>query len=454
MKVEKTVIDDLNAELKLTIEKEDYLADYKNKMNSYQQKSHMKGFRKGKTPLSMIQKMYGSSTMQETVSKILSDKINEIITGDEFNIIGEPLLLNEDKLPVINYLDPGDYIYEFQLGLEPVFDVRGIDDESVYPKHNIEIDDTIINEEVENICKRMGVQESTDDAIIGEDLIYFDIKELEGDDLKEGGHESEAVVNIDKISEEYSKKILGKKKGDTLDVDIFQLEQNVTEEYVKKHFLKLEEDEETEGPGNMFRAEIADVVRVKPAAFDQDLFDKYFGKDEVKSEEEAREKIKGYIGDYFKNESVNLLNRQVMQALVDKNEMELPEGFLRKWLTRDSEITDEQFDTFKKELKWRIIKKKLVKRFEVEVKEDEIFNFFVNAVRNYSPYIDEASLKNTVYSLMQNREQLNSAIENISSGKLFDAIREVIKIEEQEIDKEGFYNIVKELNQKADLSVK
>ena len=50
---------------------------------------------------------------------------------------------------------------------------------------------------------------------------------------------------------------------------------------------------------------------------------------------------------------------------------------------------------------------------------------------------------------MQNREQLNSAIENISSGKLFDAIREVIKIEEKEIDKDGFYNIVKELNQKA-----
>ena len=54
---------------------------------------------------------------------------------------------------------------------------------------------------------------------------------------------------------------------------------------------------------------------------------------------------------------------------------------------------------------------------------------------------------------MQNREQLNSAIENISSGKLFDVIRTKIKIEEKGIDKEGFYNIVEELNQKANLSV-
>lgn len=453
MKVEKTVIDSLNAELKLTIEKEDYLADYKNKMKSYQQKAHMKGFRKGKTPLSMIQKMYGSSTIQESVSKILSDKINEIITGEEFNIIGEPLLLNEDKLPEIDYLDPGDYIYEFQLGLEPEFEVTGIDENSAYPKHVITIDENMINEEIENITKRMGTQESTDDVIAEEDLVYFDIKELEGDNIKEGGVESEVTVNVDKISDDYSKKVLGKKKGDSLDVDIYKLEKNVTGEYVNKHFLKLKEDEETVLPGNMFRAEIVDVVRVKPAAFDQDLFDKYFGKGEVKSEEEAKEKIKGYIDDYFSNEATNLLNRHVMQALMDKNEMELPDAFLRKWLTKDSEITDEQFDTFKKELKWRIIKKKLVKRFEIEVKEDEIFNFFVNAVRNYSPYIDEASLKNTVFSLMQNREQLNSAIENISSGKLFDAIREIIKIEEQKIDKDGFYNIVKELNQKANLSV-
>ena len=120
-----------------------------------------------------------------------------------------------------------------------------------------------------------------------------------------------------------------------------------------------------------------------------------------------------------------------------------------EWVNEWSSITDEQFDSFKTELKWRIIKKKLVKQFEIEVKEDEIFQFFVNAVRNYSPYMDEASLKNTVFSLMQNREQLNSAVENISSGKLFDAIREVIQVEEKSIDKDGFYKIVETLNQKV-----
>ena len=121
-----------------------------------------------------------------------------------------------------------------------------------------------------------------------------------------------------------------------------------------------------------FRARIIDVSRRIPADLDQDLFDAQFGKDVVKSEEEAREKIKEYIQAYFSDESVKLLNRVIMQALMDKNDIELPESFLRKWMTKDSEITDEQFDSFKKELQWRIIKKKLVKAFEIEVKEDEI----------------------------------------------------------------------------------
>ena len=449
MKVEKTSIDSLNAELKLVIEKDDYLPDYNEKMKSYQQKAHMKGFRKGKTPMGMIKKMYGAATMQESISKILSEKINEIITGDEFNIIGEPLLKNQEELPMIDHNDPQDYTYEFELGLEPEFEVAGVADSDSYEKRLIDIDDTIINEEIENIKKRLGTQEPTDQPIQAEDVLKFEAYELDGKNVKKDGIESNFSVQFDKLDEKYKKTIEGKKVGDSVEFNIFELEQGVTEDFVKKHLLKLDEEASIEDVNKEFKADIAEVIRIKPAEFNQELFDKYFGPEAVKNEEEARDKIKGYIGDYFSNESVNLLNREIMQALMDKNSFDLPDGFLKKWMSQEQEITDEQFDTFKTELKWRIIKKKLVKQFEIEVKEDEIFQFFVNAVRNYSPYMDEASLKNTVFSLMQNREQLNSAVENISSGKLFDAIREVIQVEEKSIDKDGFYKIVETLNQKV-----
>lgn len=451
MKVEKTLVDSLNAAIKLTIEKEDYLSTYKDKLNSYRQQAHMKGFRKGKTPMSIIKKMYGSATLQEAVSKVLSDKINEIITGDEFNIIGEPLLINEDNLPTVDHNNPAEYTYEFELGLEPEFEVEGISEADSYTKHKIDVNESLIDEEVVNIRKRLGQQESIDDVIKEDDIVQLKATELDGDNLKDSGHHSHFTVQLDKLTEKYKKQLLGAKKDLTFDANIYELEDGVTSEYVDKYLLRLSED--ADRTGDMYRIEIEDVKRVQPAEFDQKLFDQYFGQDEVKSEEEARSKIKSYIEDYFDNESTNLLNRTVMEALMEKNPMELPEGFLMKWLSKEKEIKPEEFASFTQELKWRIIKKKLVKKFEVEVKEEEIFNFFVNAVKNYSPYSDEASLKNTAFSLMQNREQVNSAVENISSGKLFDAIREVIQVKEASIDKEGFYEIVKSLNHKAEITV-
>ena len=77
MRVETNQIDELNAQLTLVIEKDDYLKDFNDKLKSYKDRAQLKGFRKGKTPISVIKKMYGSSVLQESVSKILSDKINE-----------------------------------------------------------------------------------------------------------------------------------------------------------------------------------------------------------------------------------------------------------------------------------------------------------------------------------------------------------------------------------------
>ena len=449
MRIEKKELDALTAELTLTIEKDDYLPDFKEQLKTYQQKAAMKGFRKGKTPINLIKKMYGASAMQEAVSKILSDKINDIITGDEYQIIGEPLFLDEDNVPVIDHTDPADYSYRFEIGLEPQFDVIGASDGDTYGKYNVLISEEMINEEVEELKKKFGNQNDVEDTIVENDVVYVVAKELDGKKLKEGGVESEFSFNVDSVEDKVKKTFLKSKVGDSVDFDIFNLEKGLTEENVYKYFIKKGKPAEGEPEiGKMFRGEVSRVVRSESAEFNQELFDKYFGPDEVKSEDEAREKIKAYIGDYYSNEAKNFLNREIMEALVEKNKFDLPETFIKKWVNREKEMPEDQFEAFIQEMKWRVIKKKLVKTFEVEVKEQEILNYFVSMIRNYSPYIDEATLKNTAFSLMKNREQVNSAIEAVSSGKLFDEIREVISIEDNDIDKDAFLEKVKEINKR------
>lgn len=451
MKIEKNQIDELNAELTLVIEKEDYLDDYNKQLKSYREKAHMKGFRKGKTPMTVVKKMYGNSLLQESVSKILTEKINNLIDGDEYNIIGEPYLVDRENLPQLDFNEPSDYQYKFEIGLEPEFNLIGIADSDVYPKHKIAVTSKMIDEEVESLLKRLGEQKSVEGPIVDNDVVYFTARELFNDKVLVDGHSAEFSCGMDKLTDNYAKQVLGMKVGESLNADVYQLEKDLPADQVEKYLLKVTEDQDISGMGNNFRLVIKDIVRVELAKFDQEAFDKSFGKDEVKSEEEARTKIEEFLVEHFEKESNNLVNREIMETLMTVNSLQLPETFLKKWMAEKSEkpMTEDQFGAFKKELKWRIIKKKMVKKFEVEVKEEEIFQHFVTAIRNYSPYIDEQSLKNTVFSLMKNREQVNTAVETISSAKVFDKVREVVQTEEKPIDKEGFYEIVKSMNEKA-----
>ncbi len=451
MKVEKKELDALTAELTLVIEKSDYLPEYESQLKTYQQKAQLKGFRKGKTPLGMIKKMYGLATMQESVSKILGEKINEIITGDEIKIIGEPLFLDEDNVPEIDHHNPQDYSYRFEIGIEPEFEVQGAGEEDRYERKQIIISDEMIDEEMELAFKKLGEQKEVEGKFEEGDIAYLKIKELHGKKPVEDGITSEFSVLWEDLTENNKKFLKGKSIGDQFEIDIYNLEKDLSRENVVKYFLKLNPEEEgvVIPEADIFYAEITKITRLVKPEMNQDFFDKYFGKDQVSSEEEGREKIKSFLQDHFDRESINLINREIMQNLVDSNEFDLPEGFLKKWVTREKEMSDEEFTSFLKELKWRIIKKKLVDRHEIKVEEKEILDYFVQMIRNYSPYIDEASLKNTVFSLMKNREQVNTAVEHVSSGKLFDALREVVKISEKEISKDDFMEKVKEINQMA-----
>jgi trigger factor len=222
-------------------------------------------------------------------------------------------------------------------------------------------------------------------------------------------------------------------------------------ESVIKYLLQIDESKEDAvvPESEVYEAEVLKITRTEQAEMNQDFFDQYFGKDQVSNEDEAREKIEEVLKEHFDREATNLVNREMMHKLVELNKFDLPAEFLKKWITREQEMTNEQLETFLEELKWRVIKKKLVKQHEIKVEENEILEHFVQMIRNYSPYIDEASLKNTVFSLMKNREQVNKAVEAVSSGKLFDVLRGIVEIKDKEVARDAFNKRVKEINEMA-----
>ena len=70
----------------------------------------------------------------------------------------------------------------------------------------------------------------------------------------------------------------------------------------------------------------------KRQELNQELFDKVYGKDNITSEEELRAKVKTELDEYFQqNADVHFVNK-VLEQINQKQDVQLPEAFLVKWL--------------------------------------------------------------------------------------------------------------------------
>ena len=74
--VVKTDSDNLNSVLTVTFTPEDYQPKLKSQLEKHRKNAHMKGFRKGKTPLGFIKKMHGRAILAEVINESLLSLIH------------------------------------------------------------------------------------------------------------------------------------------------------------------------------------------------------------------------------------------------------------------------------------------------------------------------------------------------------------------------------------------
>jgi len=459
MNIEKQSVDNLNATIVINITQEDYKEKFKSELKKAAGKANLKGFRKGKTPASVIRKMYGKSVLAEVVNETLQKALTNYLDEEKLNILGQPIPSDDQDGDLefnVNQLE--DYTFKFDVGIAPEFEIDGVSEDDEYDIYKIEVDEKVITEELENAQKRLGTHEHPEGAVIANDIIKVQAEELDGDEVKEDGWATEFSVLVDSLTDEYKEEVLSLSTGDTFNFDIYQLEKEKGEDYVKKYLLnvpKVEEGEEEPVIGNMFQGKISEISRLKIAELDQEFFDKYFGKDEVKSEEEARAKIEEYIGTHYHNQALQFMYRNIMDKLVADTEVEMPKAFLKKWLKMTNEkLTDSEiekdFDGFLENMKWTLIKNKLVNDFGVEVSQDEIIESMRNKVKGYfGQYgMEESYVDKVLQQMLQNQEEINKTYEELQAGKLFTKIGEKVKHKENKISLEDFNEKVKELNEK------
>ncbi len=451
MNIERKELAPFNEEITLTIHKDDFEKEFMDELRKYRQQASLKGFRKGKTPMSVIKRMFGKSLLGEIIQKKLEEGINNYLTENKINTLGQPIPSDDQKEKELDPSSLEDFTYKFEIGLSPEFEVQGLSKEDTFPKYVIKVPDEKIEEEMDRLRKRMGQYEEIEEGEIeAEDLIDLDAKELENGKVKPKGWDTYFSVSIDRLADDKLKsELIGKKKGYSVQVDLTNLEQNTDQKFINKHYLNLDEDEQKE-IGNFFEGKVAKIRRMALAEMDEEFFKQAFGKDSVDNEEKARGEIEASYLDAYGKQADVLLFKDLQDHLLQKNTLELPEVFLKKWLlVSNPEVSTDQVDSefgpFKENLRWNLIRNKLINKYNIDIGVEQIKDVFKAQITSYfganvdqnAPFVVE-----TIDRMMQNKEQVEKVYQDLLFDQLYESMEGEITIDPKPIDLAEFEKLL------------
>ena len=444
MNITRENIDDLNAVLKIRIEKPDYEDKVEKVLKDYRKKASIKGFRPGMVPIDLIKKMYGRAVQIDEINKVVTDNIQKYITDEKLEILGDPLP-KDDEQETIDFDLQEDLTFSFEIGLAPVVELN-LSKKNKVSEYEIIIDEKMKNDYLENYTRRFGELQKVD--ITGEkDVIKGKIEAIDADGniLPQGLSSEETSLGIDIIKDKKIKKLfIGKSQNDTIDFDLRKAYPNNTEIAGILH-KKKEEVENLEGT---FRFTINEISRFYPAELGQELFDKVYGEGIVKSEEEFLKKIEEEIALNLKKESDYKLMMDVKKLALEKTDIQLPEEFLKRWLLKVNEKTtkeqiDTEFDSFRKDLKWQLIRNKVARDNEVKITEEELLNEARNVTRYQFQqyglyYATDEQITNYAKETLKREDDAKRIADKILEDKVALILKDLVKLETKSVTVEEF----------------
>ena len=292
MNIEKKVIDEVSLQLTLSINEEDYKGRVDNALRSYRQKASIPGFRPGKAPASLIDKMYRKSAMAEEVNKMVPEMLSNYINENKLRVLGEPILAEGQEL--LDFEKDVNYTLTFDVALIPEYKVA-LDKNIKVAQYEITVDDKMIDDTIKSYASRYGSY-SEGEEVKENDIVKATVVELENGKEKEGGvRVEEAILSPKYLKDENQKKLfIGAKKGAKLNISLKAAMDGNEAEIAS--FLKIKK-EDVANVNDELSLEITSISHYTEAEVNQELFDKALGEGAVKNEAEFRAKIKEELKD-------------------------------------------------------------------------------------------------------------------------------------------------------------
>jgi trigger factor len=451
MNISKQQIDELNATIKLQFGKEDYEERVNKVLKDYRKKANIPGFRPGNVPMGLINKMYRKPVLAEEINKLVSEKINEYLKAEDLHVLGDPLP-NETQNKTLDFDTDTDFEFVFDLGLAPKLDFEWTKKDKI-TTYEITLDDKMIDTYVDSYARRFGKFIDTD-TVVENEMVKGDLAQVdEMGNIVEGGIVSQDVtVYLEIAKDETEKKAFKDAKAGS--VVKFDIKKAFPNDFEIANLLKIEKEKVAE-TSQHFQMTIKSVSRFEIAVINSELFDKVYGVGVVSSEEGFREKIKEEIKNQLGKDEDYKFGIDAKAMMLKKLNLTLPSAFLKRWITamNEDKFTPEQiekdFPVFEEDMKWQLIKNKIAKDNNLEVKEAEIVEHAKEVTRmQFRQYginnMPDEHVQNYAMNLLKKEDDVRKMVESLLEKKVYGIIKQNAAIEVKEIGNEEFGKLFQE----------
>lgn len=435
-----------SALLTISLEQADYQADYKSKVKDYSKRVQMKGFRPGKVPADLVERMYGPALKSEAINSVLNKSIDQYIKDNEIDILGD-IISDETELPSEqNHTPDAPLKFSFLLAIRPEVSYPSIDSVAItYPE--IEVDDKRVDDFITDLQKRYGKM-MPGESIAEGDLIKGILKSADG------SFETESAFPFSRIKEGYQSQFVGKKVGETIEFPIEEAFEEAEIKYVTNTYK--EKDRSFSG---MYSLTITSVDTQQPAELNTEFFDKAVGAGRAADVAEFKERVKELFQNTYATESEAYFSMKVEKELFEKSQLVLAEDVVSKVIKgrvkdKMSEKELEDFlPNYLRSMRMSLIKNKIAEDNNIKLSEADLVEAAKKRISadfqnmGYGNLEDEFLDRYAVtYLNEKDKNNRDRMAESSLSAKIAQLVLEKGKIVRKPVSMEQFNQMVEELN--------
>jgi trigger factor len=446
MKLTQSKAKNLMATITVEVVEADYSEKVDKVLKDYRKTADVPGFRKGKTPMGIINKKYRTSVLVEEVNKLLQDELYKHISTEKVRVLGSPLPIDETP---IDWAKNEDFTFKYEVGLAPDFDVK-ITSKDKLNYYNINADAKLVDGYCTDIAKRYGKMSNPEVSVKG-DLIFCAISQLDVDgNVMSNGISNEATVAMEYISDtKIKKKFIGVKKDDIINVNVMKAFTNHSD---LGSMLNVSHDVLHNLTSEEFQFTVKNINQLAPAELTTELFDKVYGVGTVKDVKQFKAKVQEEAEGQFVGESDRMLKNDIVTYFIEKLKLQMPDDFLKRWLLQTSEqpITMEvlatEYDMYAKSLQWQLIENKILENYDVKVTQEDVLNqakkLISSQMKQYGqPESDDAQLTDIATNILKNEEERKKIYDQIFDERTLVVYKENFKLTEKNISYDEFVKL-------------